>query len=68
MARKTSRKKKEHKPKPLGPDIFQWGGTFPRDGVEAKKFGMSLETRQTKLLGGISRKVLPGYPGGAPEV
>ena len=46
---------KEHKPKLLGPDVFRWGGGLPREGVGAKKFGMPLETREIKLLGGISR-------------
>ena len=40
----ASRKKKEPKPKLLGPDIFGWGGGLPREGVGAKKFGMSFET------------------------
>ena len=47
--------KKEPKPKLFGPDIFGWGGGLPREGVGAKKFGMSLETREIKLFGGISR-------------
>ena len=37
----------------LGPDIFRWGRGLPCEGVGAKKFGMSLETRETKLFGGI---------------
>ena len=40
-----SGKTKEHKPKLLGPDIFCWGGGLPREGVGAKKFGMSFETQ-----------------------
>ena len=40
-----SGKKKEPKPKLFGPDIFGWGGGFPREGVGAKKFGMSFETQ-----------------------
>ena len=43
--------KNEHKPKLLGPDIFRWGRGLPREGVEAKKFGMSFETREIKLFG-----------------
>ena len=27
----------------MGPDIFQWGGVLPHEGVGAKKFGISLE-------------------------
>ena len=52
----------------LSPDIFWWGGGLPREGVRAKKFGMSLETRETKLfLAGYSG-ILPGYPGSARKV
>ena len=47
--------KKEPKPKLLGPDILRWGGGLSCEGVGAEKFGMSLETRETKLFGGISR-------------
>ena len=36
---KLSDKKKEHKSKLLGPDIFRWGGGLPREGMGAKKFG-----------------------------
>ena len=43
-------RKKEHKPKLLSPDIFRWGWGLPHEGVGAKKFGMSLETREIKLL------------------
>ena len=39
-----SGKFKEPKPKLFGPDIFGWGGGPPREGVGAKKFGMSFET------------------------
>ena len=42
--------KKEPKPKLLSPDIFWWGGGLPRQGVGAKKFGMSLETQGIKLF------------------
>ena len=38
-------KKKEPKPKLFGPDIFGWGGGLSREGVGAKKFGMSFETQ-----------------------
>ena len=57
-----SGKKKEPKPKLFGPDIFGWGGGFARDGVGAKKFGMSFETqgyqtfwRDIPVFAGISR-------------
>ena len=53
--------KKEYKPRLLSPDIFRWGRGLPREGVGAKKFGMSLETREIKLFGGISREI-PGAP------
>ena len=43
--------KEERKPKLLSPDIFRWGRGLPREGVGAKKFGMSLETREIKLFG-----------------
>ena len=42
--------KKEPKPKLLSPDIFRWGGGLPREGVGAKKFGMSLEAQGIKLF------------------
>ena len=41
-----SGKKKEHKLKLLGPDIFQWGGGLPCEGVGVKKIGMSLERKE----------------------
>ena len=50
-------KKKEPKRKLLGPAIFGWGGGLPREWVGAKKFGMSLETREIKLLG----RDIPGF-------
>ena len=42
--------KKEHKPKLLSLDIFWWGTGLPHEGVGAKKFGMSLETREIKFF------------------
>ena len=42
--------RKEHKPKLLDPDIFRWGRGLPHEGVGAKKFGVSLETREIKLF------------------
>ena len=57
--------KKEHKPKLLSPDIFRWGRGLPREGVGAKKFGMSLETREINLFGwdipGFCQDI-PGVP------
>ena len=46
-------------------DIFRWGRGLPREGVGAKKFGMSLETREIKLfwrdIPGFCRDI-PGVP------
>ena len=48
---------KDHKPLLLGSDVFQWGGVLPLEGVGAKKFGMSLETKGNffAIFGKISR-------------
>ena len=62
--RLTSGKKKEPKPKLLGPDILRWGGGFLREGVRAEKLGMSLETRETKLFW----RDIPGFSRDIPEV
>ena len=56
--------KKEPKPKLLSPDIFWWDGGLPREGVGAKKFGMSLETKETKLFG----QDIPGFRWDIPGV
>ena len=62
-----SGKKKEPKPNLFGPDIFGWGGGLPREGVGAKKFGMSFKTQ------GICQTFWRDIPGfwrdipGAPE-
>ena len=56
--------KKEHKPKLLSPDIFRWGRGLPREGVGAKKFGISLETGEIKLFGWD----IPGSCRDIPEV
>ena len=55
--KRFSGKTKEPKPKLFGPDILGWGGGLPREGVGAEKFGMSLETRETKL----SWRDIPGF-------
>ena len=55
--------KKEPKPKLLSPDIFWWGGGLPREGVGAKKFGMSLETQGIKLFW----RDIPGFRRDIPE-
>ena len=39
------KKKKEPKPKLFGPDILRWGGDLSREGVGAKKVGMSSKPR-----------------------
>ena len=59
-----SGKKKEPKPKLLGPDIFGWGGGLPREGVGAEKFGMSLEARETKHFW----RDIPGFCRDIPKV
>ena len=64
----SSGKRKEPKPKLFGPDIFQWGRGLPREGVGAKKLGMSLETRGTKIYWAGYPRILPGYIGGARRV
>ena len=56
---KISGTEKEPKPKLFGPDIFGWGGGLPREGVGAKKFGMSLETQGIKLFW----RNIPGFVG-----
>ena len=56
--------RKEHKPKLLSPDIFRWGRGLPRQGVGAKKFDMSLETRGIKLFWWD----IPGFCRNIPEV
>ena len=58
------RQDKEHKPKILSPDIFRWGRGLPREGVGAKKFGMSLETMEIKFFG----RDIPGFCRDVPEV
>ena len=57
---------KDPKPKLLSPDIFRLGWGLPRQRVGAKKFGMSLETREIKLfcrdIPGFCRDI-PAVPG-----
>ena len=53
-----SGKKKEPKPKLFGPDIVGWGGGLPREGVGAKKFGMSFETQGKQTFW----RDIPGVP------
>ena len=64
LQRSFSGKKKEPKPKLFGPDIFRWGGGLPREGVGAKKFGMSLETREIKYFW----QDIPGFYWDSPAV
>ena len=59
-----SGKKKEPKPKLVGTAIFGWGGGLPSEGLGAEKFGMSLETRETKLFW----RDIPGFCQDIPEV
>ena len=49
--------RKEPKPKLFCPDIFRWGTGLPHEGLGAKKFGMSLETREIRLFG----RDIPGF-------
>ena len=56
--------KKEPKPRLLSLDIFRLGRGLPREGVGAKKFGMSLETREIKLF----CRDIPGFCRDIPEV
>ena len=56
--------KNEHKPKLLSPEICQWGRGLPRARVGAKKFEMSLETRESNFLGGD----IPGFCWDIPEL
>ena len=58
------RQEEEPKPKLLGPDVLRWGGGLPREGVGAEKFGMSLETRETKFFW----RDIPGFGLDIPEV
>ena len=59
----SSGTKKKPKPKFLSPDIF-WGvGGLPREGVGAKKFGISLETQGIKLFW----RDIPGFGRDIPE-
>ena len=51
-------RKKEPKPKLFGPDIFRRGGGLPREGVGAKRFGMSFESRDPG-----KQNFLAGYSG-----
>ena len=44
------RKRNPTQPKFCGPDIFGWGGGLPREGVGAKKFGMSFETHGSQTF------------------
>ena len=46
----------EPKPKLFGPDVFGWGGGLQREGVRAKKFGMSFRNPGKPNF-------LVGYPG-----
>ena len=52
----------------LSPVFFRWSRGLPQEGVGAKKFGISLETREFKLFGRDVPGFCPGYPGGARKV
>ena len=63
---KRSGTRKEPKPQLLSLDIFRWAGGLPRKRVGAKKFGMSLETKETKLFWRDISEFCQDIPG-APE-
>ena len=55
----------QHKPKLLSPDnIFRWGRGLPHERVGAKKFGMSLETREITFFW----RDIPGFCWDIPAV
>ena len=62
-----SGKQKEHKLKLLGPDILQWGGGLPHEGVGAKKFGVSLKAQGKQTFWQDILAFLPGHPWGRPK-
>ena len=64
LIRLDQARKKEPKPKLLSPDICCLGRGLPREGAGAKKFGMSLETREIKLFG----RDIPGFCWDIPAV
>ena len=61
--RKLRPEEKETKPRLFGPDIFGWGRGLLREGVGAKKFDVSLETREIKLFW----RDIPGFCRDIPE-
>ena len=64
----TSGGENEHKRKLLSPDIFRWRGGLPREGVGAKKFGVSFEAQENQTFWQDILGFLPGCPGGARHV
>ena len=60
---RTPGKRKENKPKLLGPDILGWCGGLPREGVGAKKFGMSVETQENQTFWRDIPGFWPDIPG-----
>ena len=57
-------RKRNPNPNFFGPDIFRWGRGLPHEAVGAKKFGMSLETREIKLFW----RDIPGFCRDIPAV
>ena len=56
-------RRKEPKPKLFGPDILRRGKGLRHEEVGAKKFGMSLETREIKLFGKLwFQKLYVNFP------
>ena len=56
--------RQSNKPKLFGPDIFGWGGRLPREGVEARKFGVYFETQGNQTFG----RDIPGFCRDIPEL
>ena len=59
---KDKTRKKEPKPKLAGPDIFGWGEGLPREGVGAKKFGMSFEAQGNSIFWAGDPGIFAGMP------
>ena len=64
----SRRRRSQPKPKLLSPEIFRWGRGLPHEGVGAKRFNISLHTREIKLFWRDNLRFGWGYPGGARKV
>ena len=65
-AQRVQARKKEHKLKLLGPDIFRWSGGFPHEGVGAKSSASPSKFRKTNFSVGYP-EILVGTSRGVPE-